>query len=134
MSLTCEGEDQFSRDVAQWLQILQCSYLRLSKSNIETLEKMCREQGVDPGIHVHKDVTDYNIWEGLKGERRDSLDAQAAIEAQREERRESLTVPGHGRMGRESLEIPGAGPQQHDLEPPAGHNRQRRASLDVPRL
>ena len=95
---------------------------------------MCREQGVDPGIHVHKDVTDYNIWEGLKGERRDSLDAQAAIEAQREERRESLTVPGHGRMRRESLEIPGAGPQQHDLEPPAGHNRQRRASLDVPRL
>ncbi|XP_045194211.2 uncharacterized protein LOC123549838 [Mercenaria mercenaria] len=53
------------------LKVLQCSYLRLSKSNVETLEKMSREQGKDSGIHIHMDVTDYDIWKNLKEERTD---------------------------------------------------------------
>ena len=96
---------------------------------------MCKEQGVDPGIHVHKDVTDYNIWEGLMDQRRDTLEAQAQVEAQKEQRRASLTVPGHSRMRRDSVETSGIGPQSQEPEPPVPvYNRQRRASMDVQKL
>lgn len=56
---------------------------------------MCRKEGRDPGIHVHKDVTDYDIWEGLQEERRDKLAA-----------RDSLTVPDPLSVRRDSLTVP----------------------------
>lgn len=34
--------------------ILACRYLRLSKSNVESLEKMLMDMGKEPQIHVHK--------------------------------------------------------------------------------
>ncbi|KAL4234644.1 hypothetical protein ACF0H5_006285 [Mactra antiquata] len=52
-------------------QILQCRYLRLSKSNVESLENMLKEQGKDVGIHVHSDVSNTDIWQGMKEERTD---------------------------------------------------------------
>ena len=100
---------------------------------------MCKEQGTDPGIHVHKDVTNYDIWEGLQEERRDNLEEKAQIEAQRaqmeaqrEERRASLAVPAQVRVRRESVDAGGTGQQSQEPETAVPvHNRQRRASLDV---
>ncbi|KAK7114867.1 uncharacterized protein [Littorina saxatilis] len=37
-------------------EILNCSYLRLTKDNIQRLEGMLRDQGFEPGIHCHSDV------------------------------------------------------------------------------
>lgn len=54
-------------------EILNCGYLRLSKSNVETLEDMIRESGKDPGIHVHSDTTNINIFENLQAERTDVI-------------------------------------------------------------
>lgn len=71
------------------IQVLQCSYLRLSQSNVQTLEEMIRERGGDPGIHIHTDVTDIDIWKGLREERIDLIKASeeaAAEEAARKER------------------------------------------------
>ncbi len=48
------------------MEVLNCSYLRLSKSNIESLERMVRESGRDPGIHAHSDVTDFELFEKPK--------------------------------------------------------------------
>ncbi|XP_067650986.1 uncharacterized protein [Haliotis asinina] len=48
------------------MEVLNCSYLRLSKSNIESLERMVRESGRDPGIHAHSDVTDFELFEKSK--------------------------------------------------------------------
>ncbi|CAH1251435.1 C16orf78 [Branchiostoma lanceolatum] len=35
------------------LEVLSCRYLRLSATNVETLTDMCRQAGIDPGIHPH---------------------------------------------------------------------------------
>ncbi|XP_060587250.1 uncharacterized protein LOC132742791 isoform X2 [Ruditapes philippinarum] len=70
------------------MKVLQCSYLRLSKSNIETLENMLKQQGKDVGIHSHMDVEDYDIWKNLKEER---VDLQKPPVAADEERRSSKT-------------------------------------------
>ncbi|XP_078666156.1 uncharacterized protein LOC144908447 isoform X1 [Branchiostoma floridae x Branchiostoma belcheri] len=35
------------------LEVLSCRYLRLSAANVETLTDMCRQAGIDPGIHPH---------------------------------------------------------------------------------
>ncbi|KAH3778778.1 uncharacterized protein LOC127845544 [Dreissena polymorpha] len=70
-------------------KVLQCSYLRLSKSNVQTLEEMIRQRGNDPGIHIHTDLTGIDIWKGLREERLDLIKAAeeaAAEEAARKER------------------------------------------------
>ncbi|CAG2221867.1 unnamed protein product [Mytilus edulis] len=50
------------------MEMLNCSYLRLSKSNVEELEDMVRKAGMDPGIHVHSDLTGYDLFADLKRE------------------------------------------------------------------
>lgn len=60
--------------------VLACSYLRLSKSNVEALENLIRKKGQDPGIHIHSDVTNYNIWDGIEKERADRLAAKQCKE------------------------------------------------------
>ncbi|KAL8581128.1 hypothetical protein ACOMHN_033576 [Nucella lapillus] len=40
-------------------ELLRCSYLRLSKDNVERLEEMMRERGIEPGIHCHSDIQGY---------------------------------------------------------------------------
>ncbi|VDI79309.1 Hypothetical predicted protein [Mytilus galloprovincialis] len=50
------------------MEMLNCSYLRLSKSNVEELEDMVRKAGMDPGIHVHSDLSGYDLFADLKRE------------------------------------------------------------------
>ncbi|XP_052817989.1 PH domain-containing protein DDB_G0275795-like [Mya arenaria] len=82
-------------------KILQCSYLRLSKANVETLESMIREKGIDPGIHIHSDVTDIDIWDGIQDERTDLRKAAeeeataAAAKAERFKKAKRSTKPIH---------------------------------------
>ncbi|XP_048253229.1 uncharacterized protein LOC124119150 [Haliotis rufescens] len=45
------------------MEVLNCTYLRLSRSNVESLERMVRESGRDPGIHAHSDVTDFKLFD-----------------------------------------------------------------------
>ncbi|XP_064612020.1 uncharacterized protein LOC135475973 [Liolophura sinensis] len=57
------------------LAMLNCGYLRLSKSNVRELERLCREQGIDPGIHAHTDVEDFQLFddhEDSEGELREA--------------------------------------------------------------
>ena len=69
-----------------FLKVLQCAYLRLSKSNVESLESMIRNKGSDPGIHIHSDVTDYDIWTGMKEERTDLQTQQKEKKGKRSKR------------------------------------------------
>ena len=62
-------------------QILSCSYLRLSTSNVDTLEDMMRKSGKDPGIHIHSDITGIDIWKNIKDERADLKEARTAAES-----------------------------------------------------
>lgn len=39
---------------------------------------MIRKSGRDPGIHIHTDVTDYDIWKNLREERADLRESTAA--------------------------------------------------------
>ena len=38
------------------LDALMCQYLRLSTSNVETLEQMCREAGLEVDAHPHQQI------------------------------------------------------------------------------
>ncbi|XP_033755347.1 uncharacterized protein LOC117338200 [Pecten maximus] len=76
------------------MDMLQCGYLRLSKSNIERLEHMVRATGVDPGIHAHSDVSDHDIWKELR-----ELRQQEALE------REQLQKETAGQRSRQSALI-----------------------------
>ncbi|OWF34735.1 hypothetical protein KP79_PYT14132 [Mizuhopecten yessoensis] len=73
------------------MEMLQCGYLRLSKSNVERLEHMVRESGVDPGIHAHSDVLNEDIWNELR-----ELRQKEALE------REQLEKEVAGRKSRHS--------------------------------
>ncbi|XP_069113500.1 trichohyalin-like isoform X2 [Argopecten irradians] len=74
------------------LEMLHCCYLRLSKSNIERLEQMVRESGIDPGIHAHSDVTDLDIWQELRDLRKREA-----------EEKEQLQKEAAGRRSRQSI-------------------------------
>lgn len=50
------------------MEMLNCSYLRLSKSNVEELEDMVRAAGQDPGLHYHSDLSGYDLFADLKRE------------------------------------------------------------------
>ena len=43
------------------LETLSCRYLRLSDSNVQTLERLCAEDGVDVGIHPHTNTEKLHI-------------------------------------------------------------------------
>ncbi|XP_060080674.1 uncharacterized protein LOC132560032 [Ylistrum balloti] len=78
------------------MEMLQCGYLRLSKSNIDRLEHMVRDLGIDPGIHAHSDVSDHDIWQELR-----ELRQNEALERERE--REQYQKEAHGRRSRQSM-------------------------------
>lgn len=44
-------------------ELLNCSYLRLTHSNVETLENAMREAGKDPGIHAHSKIENIELWD-----------------------------------------------------------------------
>ncbi|XP_043838159.1 uncharacterized protein C16orf78 homolog [Dromiciops gliroides] len=41
-------------------EVLSCRYLRLSKNNVQTLLKLCRESGMDIDIHPHMNESEMN--------------------------------------------------------------------------
>lgn len=43
--------------------ILKCSYLRLTPSNVQTLESAMREAGKEPGVHAHTRAEDIDVWD-----------------------------------------------------------------------
>lgn len=49
-------------------EMLNCSYLRLSKANVEELEQMIRDAGEDPGLHYHSDLSNYDLFSELRKE------------------------------------------------------------------
>ena len=57
-----------------YVKISVNSYLRLSQENIRTMEQMLRDQGIDPGIHSHTDVSKLRLREEMdnKATSRDS--------------------------------------------------------------
>ena len=62
-------------------ELLNCSYLRLSKSNVETLEQLMREKGVNPGIHAHFDVSNYDVFAAIKSEMAEQLEKDEKAKA-----------------------------------------------------
>ncbi|KAK3797523.1 hypothetical protein RRG08_054554 [Elysia crispata] len=51
-------------------EILACHYLRLNREQVDRLEKCIRDKGQDPGIHVHMDVTNYDVFSEIRRIRR----------------------------------------------------------------
>lgn len=48
------------------LEALHCKWIRLSKDQVATLEKLCRDQGIEPGIHAHSDVTNIDVFREIR--------------------------------------------------------------------
>ncbi|XP_038067143.1 uncharacterized protein LOC119737117 [Patiria miniata] len=44
------------------MEALMCRYLRLSSTNVETLEEMCREAGIEVGAHAHHQIENANEY------------------------------------------------------------------------
>ncbi|GFS06527.1 hypothetical protein ElyMa_001226900 [Elysia marginata] len=47
-------------------EVLACHYLRLNQDQVARLEQCIRERGQDPGIHVHMDVTNYDVFSEIR--------------------------------------------------------------------
>lgn len=71
--------------------MLNCSYLRLSKSNVEAFEQMIRDTGEDPGLHYHSDLTNYDLFFELRKEMADAI--QKEEELKRSASLNSITAP-----------------------------------------
>jgi len=62
----------FQRTINQLKPIdaLNCAWLRLTKEQVSILEQRCRDEGIEPGIHAHSDVLNYDVFEELREIRR----------------------------------------------------------------
>ena len=54
MSLINEVSNELTPEQA--MNLLNCKYLRLTESNIESLEKLCEKGGYDVSFHPHKEI------------------------------------------------------------------------------
>ncbi|XP_072168836.1 uncharacterized protein [Diadema setosum] len=56
------------------VELLRCRYLRLSKSNIDTLTDLCHEMGVEVGLHPHMTIDDVSkfVFESHESDAEDS--------------------------------------------------------------
>jgi hypothetical protein len=61
-------------------ELLNCSYLRLSKSNVEELEQMIRDGGEDPGLHYHSDLSNYDLFSELRKEMADVIQNEEEVQ------------------------------------------------------
>ncbi|BFZ19772.1 hypothetical protein BsWGS_22812 [Bradybaena similaris] len=47
-------------------EALQCAWLRLSKKQVATLEELIKQQGKEPGLHAHSDVSNYDVFAEIR--------------------------------------------------------------------
>lgn len=57
------------------LEALHCKWIRLSKDQVATLEKLCRDQGIEPGIHAHSDVANIDVFREIRDINKAKTDA-----------------------------------------------------------
>ncbi|XP_063951791.1 uncharacterized protein LOC129268540 [Lytechinus pictus] len=64
------------------LQVLRCRYLRLSQSNIDTLLEMCRESGIEVGVHPHMNIEDIGkfVFDSKKPKSKTSSSTSVSVE------------------------------------------------------
>lgn len=48
------------------MQALYCPWLRLSKEQVLVLEQLCRDEGIDPGVHAHYDVGVMDVFDEIR--------------------------------------------------------------------
>ncbi|GFO49284.1 hypothetical protein PoB_007578900 [Plakobranchus ocellatus] len=65
-------------------EVLACHYLRLNQDQVAFLEDAIRKKGADPGIHVHMDVTNYDVFSEIR-RLRNSQTPRARFQEVREE-------------------------------------------------
>jgi len=59
------------------LEALNCAWLRLNKEQVRVLEKLCREAGIDPGIHAHSDVSSMDVYAEIRELRKQERESRA---------------------------------------------------------
>lgn len=61
------------------MEALNCAWLRLSRDQIKMLEETVRQEGMDPGIHAHSDVKDYDVFAEIRELRLQTVPSYGSI-------------------------------------------------------
>lgn len=80
-----ESSNSDARNKLKPMDALNCSWLRLSKRQVQDLEQMVKAEGLDPGIHAHSDVTDYDVFTEIRAIREQENEQGVSLEDVKEE-------------------------------------------------